>query len=165
MPFAGVTFRRYPYDPTVSVQFAAMTAIASRTPEGQPNVCPVCGKYVQIEPSSAAGDAPCPYCGSLLWFVATGAGLFFIEKAGVGGYRLSQSPDMLSETRREGSQIRPGESGFGAGERVRITEGTFEAYEAEFTGANPQTSEAMLSINIFGRDTLLELPFSFLERL
>ena len=41
---------------------------SSRTPEGQPNRCPVCGKEIRIEPSHPAGDAPCPCCGHLLWF-------------------------------------------------------------------------------------------------
>ena len=43
--------------------------ISSRTPEGEPNRCPVCGKRVAIEPSRQPGDAPCPHCGHLLWFV------------------------------------------------------------------------------------------------
>jgi anti-sigma B factor antagonist len=42
--------------------------ISSRTPEGQPNRCPVCGDSLTIEPSEPAGDAPCPRCGHLLWF-------------------------------------------------------------------------------------------------
>lgn len=42
--------------------------ISSRTPEGEPNRCPVCGKAVRIEPSRPPGDAPCPHCGHLLWF-------------------------------------------------------------------------------------------------
>jgi hypothetical protein len=42
--------------------------IASRTPEGEPNTCPVCGAAVAIEPSNPPGDAPCPCCGVLLWF-------------------------------------------------------------------------------------------------
>jgi anti-sigma B factor antagonist len=42
--------------------------ISSRTPEGQPNQCPVCGSLLNIEPSDPAGDAPCPRCGHLLWF-------------------------------------------------------------------------------------------------
>jgi anti-anti-sigma factor len=42
--------------------------IASRTPEGQPNHCPVCDSDLRIEPSYPAGDAPCPRCGHLLWF-------------------------------------------------------------------------------------------------
>ena len=41
---------------------------STRTPEGEPNRCPVCGKPLQIEPSRPPGDAPCPHCGYLLWF-------------------------------------------------------------------------------------------------
>jgi anti-anti-sigma factor len=42
--------------------------ISSRTPEGTPNRCPVCGAHLKIESSEPAGDAPCPRCGHLLWF-------------------------------------------------------------------------------------------------
>jgi anti-anti-sigma factor len=42
--------------------------ISSRTPEGQPNRCPVCGDFLKVEPSDPPGDAPCPRCGHLLWF-------------------------------------------------------------------------------------------------
>ena len=41
---------------------------SSRTPEGQPNRCPVCKHEVCIEPSNPPGDATCPCCGQLLWF-------------------------------------------------------------------------------------------------
>jgi len=44
---------------------------SSRTPEGSPNRCPVCGNQVRIEPSTPPGDAPCPCCGHLLWFSPT----------------------------------------------------------------------------------------------
>jgi acyl carrier protein len=44
--------------------------ISSRTPEGEPHRCPVCDASVRIEPSLPSGDAPCPNCGILLWFVA-----------------------------------------------------------------------------------------------
>jgi hypothetical protein len=47
---------------------------SSRTPEGEPNRCPVCGNATQIEPSSGSRDAPCPSCGSLLWFRLTQEG-------------------------------------------------------------------------------------------
>lgn len=43
--------------------------ISSRTPEGQPNHCPICNADVCIEPSPLFGDATCPKCGSLLWFL------------------------------------------------------------------------------------------------
>jgi hypothetical protein len=42
--------------------------IASRTPEGDPNRCPVCGHRLRIDPAAATRDAPCPRCGHLLWF-------------------------------------------------------------------------------------------------
>lgn len=43
--------------------------ISSRTPEEASNECPVCQKEVCIEPSTTFGDAPCPHCGTLLWFI------------------------------------------------------------------------------------------------
>jgi acyl carrier protein len=46
--------------------------ISSRTPEGTPNRCPVCGQAVRVEPSRPFDDAPCPACGTLLWFVSVG---------------------------------------------------------------------------------------------
>lgn len=42
--------------------------ISSRTPEGEPNRCPICGHLVHIKPSRPLRDAPCPYCGHLLIF-------------------------------------------------------------------------------------------------
>jgi hypothetical protein len=42
--------------------------ISSRTPEGDPNRCPICGHHCRLEPSRPAGDAPCPRCGHLFWF-------------------------------------------------------------------------------------------------
>ena len=41
---------------------------SSRTPEGEPNLCPICESKVRIEPSRPPGDVPCPNCGHLLWF-------------------------------------------------------------------------------------------------
>lgn len=45
--------------------------ISSRTPEGMLNCCPICGHALRFEPSQPFGDAPCPACGSLLWFMTT----------------------------------------------------------------------------------------------
>ncbi len=53
--------------------------ISSRTPEGEANHCPVCGEEVQLEPSYPPGDAPCPNCGTLLWFNRTSSGTWFLE--------------------------------------------------------------------------------------
>src|SRR5262245_18045329 len=46
---------------------------SSRTPEGEPNRCLICGYDIRIEPSVTARDAPCPNCGVLLWFPGPGA--------------------------------------------------------------------------------------------
>jgi anti-anti-sigma regulatory factor len=48
--------------------------ISSRTPEGRPNRCSLCGSDIQIEPSDPPGDAPCPRCGQLLWFARENIG-------------------------------------------------------------------------------------------
>ena len=42
--------------------------VSSRTPDGMPNRCPVCGSDFALSPSTASFDAPCPNCGSLVWF-------------------------------------------------------------------------------------------------
>jgi signal recognition particle GTPase len=42
--------------------------ISSRTPEGHPNRCPVCRRRLRLSPSWPSADAPCPHCGSLVWF-------------------------------------------------------------------------------------------------
>lgn len=42
--------------------------VSSRTPEGDPNQCPICGYRIRLEPSIDTRDAPCPSCGHLLWF-------------------------------------------------------------------------------------------------
>ena len=41
--------------------------VSSRTPEGMPSECPLCGAKANIEFSDPAQDAPCPNCGHLLW--------------------------------------------------------------------------------------------------
>lgn len=41
--------------------------VSSRTPEGLPSECPLCGAKANIEFSDLAQDAPCPSCGHLLW--------------------------------------------------------------------------------------------------
>ena len=76
--------------------------ISSRTPEGRPNRCPVCGSAVKIEPSDPAGDAPCPHCGHLLWFTWEDAGDAVVVKltcANLGSEDLDTLIDKLSEMR------------------------------------------------------------------
>jgi acyl carrier protein len=61
--------------------------ISSRTPEGSPNHCPLCGAYVRIEPSPTTGDAPCPACGNLLWFRKVPSGVWWYDPADVSPLR------------------------------------------------------------------------------
>jgi hypothetical protein len=42
--------------------------ISSRTPEGDPNCCPICGHNCRLKPSEPSRDGSCPHCGHLLWF-------------------------------------------------------------------------------------------------
>jgi len=41
--------------------------VSSRTPEGLPSRCPICGADTDLEFSQPSGDAVCPNCGHLLW--------------------------------------------------------------------------------------------------
>jgi acyl carrier protein len=61
--------------------------ISSRTPEGVPNHCPICDTSICIEPSHPPGDAPCPNCGTLLWFFDTSAGMRFYESEAIAPLR------------------------------------------------------------------------------
>lgn len=42
--------------------------VSSRTPEGEPVRCRVCGKVAALEPSDPGGDVICPSCGVLAFF-------------------------------------------------------------------------------------------------
>ena len=44
-------------------------SISSRTPEGTPGRCPLCGAELAVEYAAPAGDAVCPQCGCLVWEV------------------------------------------------------------------------------------------------
>lgn len=88
--------------------------ISSRTPEGQSGNCPVCRACVVIEPSIMTGDAPCPQCGHLLWFVQLPGQTYVFqrnrnearrerllnlmaEQLGVSIEQLTTSPDIYEE--------------------------------------------------------------------
>ena len=62
--------------------------VSSRTPEGRWNACPLCGHEVRIEPSLDFGDAPCPHCGSLLYFLSKGDEARLYDAAALVGHLL-----------------------------------------------------------------------------
>jgi acyl carrier protein len=70
-------------------------SIASRTPEGDPNTCPICHGVIWIEPSQPSGDAPCPSCGALLWFVDTSEGRRWYDAEAIAEIR-AKLLDVLS---------------------------------------------------------------------
>lgn len=49
--------------------------VSSRTPEGEPHYCRVCGDVVTVDPSEPLDDSVCPQCGSLLLAIRDGLGL------------------------------------------------------------------------------------------
>ncbi len=53
---------------TKKTRTVAMT-VSSRTPEGESGRCPICDSPIVVEPSSFLGDATCPNCGHLIWFM------------------------------------------------------------------------------------------------
>ena len=57
--------------------------ISSRTPERTPNHCPVCDSDIRIEPSLSSDDAPCPKCGTLLWFIDGPSGVRFYKSESI----------------------------------------------------------------------------------
>jgi anti-anti-sigma factor len=84
---------------------AGLMVISSRTPEGTPNHCPVCGADLKIEPSTPAGDAPCPCCGHLLWFTLEDLGDVQVIKL-TGKLFSSESLDQLLDYDAMGPGIR-----------------------------------------------------------
>ena len=118
--------------------------ISSRTPEGEPNRCPVCGKTVRLEPSGPIGDAPCPHCGHLLIFVAFDAGVWLFRK---------RSTEHVPFAGRAGHT-----PGFmAAGDQVRVREGPFDNFEGTVASVDQEYGRVTVTINIFGRGTPVEL--------
>ena len=87
-------------------------SISSRTPEGQPGHCPLCGNPVCEVPSEPIFDAPCPSCGHLLLFLTTSERTeilefteerearirkFLSERLGVDEAKLSNQPGATSK--------------------------------------------------------------------
>jgi uncharacterized paraquat-inducible protein A len=75
--------------------------VSSRTPEGYSGRCPVCGKELCVDPSTVPTcDAPCPSCGSLLWFSKRGSrrrSLAYLAGAFVRVILLSLVPGLISK--------------------------------------------------------------------
>ena len=74
--------------------------ISSRTPEGLPNRCSLCGKTVCVEPSDPTLDGPCPHCGQLLWwsdFSLRSVRDHLCEKLGVNRGRITADASFIDD--------------------------------------------------------------------
>lgn len=55
--------------PLSQTNTAFNVTISSRTPEGLPHRCPVCGQAARLDPSYPVDDSCCPHCGHLLFWL------------------------------------------------------------------------------------------------
>ena len=87
--------------------------ISSGTPEGTPNHCPVCNSDIRIEPSLSSGDAPCPKCGTLLWFIDGPSGMRFYRSESVAPIQENLRELICEKTWLRKEQIRSSSSFLG----------------------------------------------------
>ena len=85
------------------------------------------------------GDAPCPSCGSLLWFVVRESDVFFFETPATVDRDITTAPIPA------------------IGARVRIADGTFENFEGDVIAVDNENDRITTIVNIFGRPTPIEL--------
>ena len=68
--------------------------VSSRTPEGFPSECALCGASTNLEFSAPSRDAVCPNCGSLVWLSAELLSTFQRQFSDVLGVTLDRiTPD------------------------------------------------------------------------
>ena len=83
-----------------------MMVISSSPPQGSPDLCPVCGSEIQIDPSNPARDAPCPACGHLVWFTWEAAGDSLVIKPICASLRTEDWETLMEKaTEKQGVQI------------------------------------------------------------
>jgi hypothetical protein len=107
--------------------------IASRTPEGESGRCPACGHRFLLEPSRPPGDAPCPACGSLVWFPAA-------DSLSSPAAELGSAPS------------------FRVADRVRLREGMFAAAEGRVEAVDAGRGQVTVTLSIWEREVSVELP-------
>ena len=71
--------------------------ISSRTPEGLPNRCSICGGDFDLEPSLPTGDAPCPQCGHLRWW--------FQQNYEGLGFRIGTDTELIEQLKADSLDI------------------------------------------------------------
>jgi len=81
--------------------------IASRTPEGQPHDCPICGRRAHIETSQfPTKDCTCPHCGHLLWHQETKLQTIVLSRRPSESVVVNESINVtVASVRDEGIQL------------------------------------------------------------
>jgi hypothetical protein len=90
--------------------------IPTRTPEGEPHRCPVCGTAVVIAPSAfPTPDAPCSACGQLLWLSGNPDREVGWSNAELAGVRsaIRRGEERLGELKKQVAEARPVEASVG----------------------------------------------------
>jgi acyl carrier protein len=80
---------------------------SSRSLEGVPGTCPACGTVICLEPAGPVGDAPCPYCGQVLWFIHFVGQMLFYRREDVAAVRRQKMADALAQwAKKHGADLR-----------------------------------------------------------
>jgi hypothetical protein len=133
---------------------------SSRTPEGEPNRCPICGAQLRLEASRPAGDAPCPQCGTLVWLDGETAGRPATRALPMpigrpASYFTVEKVVKVSKTIVGFNESEP-EPPFRVNDRVRVLEGPFKDLEGRVTSLDPARLRVTIDVVIFGRSVPVE---------
>ena len=133
----------------------------SRTPEGDPNRCPVCGARWNIEPSQPAGDAPCPSCGTLIWFdgdpsAAPTRGTPAGRPKSYFRVEMPRKPIGRDDATAVGPPLQ-------LDDRVRVLSGVFVELEGRVTEIDRAWGRVVIEVVLFGRPVPVECERENLE--
>ena len=140
-----------------------MSTISSRTPEGEPIRCPVCGHLFAAEPSKPLMDVTCPNCGCLLVVETEDHWIRVIGVVRPDTAHQRQREDVSAES--DAPVSNEVNQNLEAGQPVRIVRGTFKNFHGKIASIDDSTQEAVIEISIFGRVTSVKLDVVDLVRL
>ena len=112
---------------------------------------------LRIEPSRPPGDAPCPACGSLLWFNGTE----FVQRETQTAYCVSRVIK-VSQIGGDGTRLEP-EPPIQVHDRVCVTQGMFADLEGSVVSVDQNTGRLTLEIVLYGRPTPVEVARSHVD--
>ena len=90
----------------------------------------------------------------------------FVGSSGHGSKPTPLLPEEIeSVLKMMGMTVHPIETDFEVGEVVRVREGAFKNFSGKVTGVDQIKMKLKVEIDMFGRETLIELDFSQVERI